>query len=254
MRSCPFHGVRKVIWDSSRILSRELLQTPKDTDTQSALWVYSELGDIISEIFPEPFFEREIDDREFFWVYPLYAKSIFQKIWEEQIRNFFQEERIRWIVYPKREGMKLYPTTIEETIEKGWWHACYIIAVLINEILRNKWNEKEYEESLKEAQRILLLLWRQHLNIETWFVLNIDRILGGKYYLDTVYDSIDKIGAVNLPGLWCPALFFGDKRVGTSLFQWMSQNMLRAYKNKSSSKLLGESVLLGFQRVLSNIK
>ena len=253
MQSCPFHWVRKLIGDGSRIFSRELMQSPKDTHTKLALWAYGELGDIISEIFPESFFEKEIDDRKFFWVYPLYAKSIFQKLWEEQIRAFFQKERTRWIIYPKREGMKLYPTNIEETVTQWWWHACYMIAVFINEILRKRRNEEKYEESLKEAQKILILLWRQHLNIETWFVLNIDRILGGRCYLDTVYDSIDKIGAINLPALWCPALFFGDKRVGISLFRWISQIMIRVYKNKSSTQLLWESVLLGFQRVLSKI-
>lgn len=253
MNTCPFHRVRAFISHGSKFLSKDLLMSPTEEDKKKSMESYELLGGIISEIFPESFFETEIEHEAFSWVWPIDANTIFQKQGEARIRDFFQKERERWFTHPWREWMKFYPTSLEETIKKWWWHACYIIAVFLNHILREKRTEIEYKDFLREAEKILILLWRQHLNIETWFVLNIDQILARRTHLDTVYDSTDKLSNTDLPALWCPALFFGDKRVAGSLFDWMSRGMMRSYKNKSSTRIIGEKIGLWFQKVLSNM-
>ncbi len=253
MKKCPFHSsLRPSIKSLGDIFEREILKTSEDNSV--AIKSYEDFGDLISEIFPPSFFDSDIDARDFLGIYPIHSKSLFQKRGESHIKNYFKIEKQRGTEFSPKKWTKLYPWSPEEALILWWWHACYIMVVFLNQILRKKYTTHEYDEFGKEAYKILTILARQHLSIETGFALNIDNILSRWVErTSTIYDDIDKINFVWLPALGCPALFFWDKRVGKMLFDWIARHMIMAYWAKSWIKILSEKIKLSFAEILIKI-
>lgn len=254
MKKCPFHSsLRPSIVSLGGRLEKEILRVWEDVSV--ATKSYEDFGDLISEIFPPSFFESDIDTQEFFGMYPIDSKSLFEKRGEKQIKKYFETEKQRAIEFAPKKWTKLYPWSPEEAIIQWWSHACYIMVIFLNQILKKQYTDYEYDEFSKEAYKILTVLARQHLSVETGFALNIDSILSrGVDRTSTIYDDIDKINFVWLPALGCPALFFWDKRVGKMLFDWITRHMIMVYSTKSWSKIISEKILLSFRKIVNRIQ
>ena len=235
MKWCPFHeGLwrdMRQVWDDTYALSSDIRDNNDSTETTK---FYKTLGDIISDIFLPDFFEQSIDCDKFKTIWFRNSYKIFQKIGETKILQYFTAERRKWRILSAMSWTKLYPMSPEEIIIAGWWHACYIVWVLVRHSMKN-WIDNDTYRTLSriEAKRIVMILASMHLNIESAFVTHIDTILSRGYVSSgNIYNTLDTKSWLHLPVLWCPAIFFWDKRIGKSLFTWIQETLEKEYPSR----------------------
>ena len=235
MNHCPIQPeLTRELHNISELIFQSLKIPWWDDRTPEAIEAYSTLWSIISEIFTPDFFDDLSNTVDLKGIDITEAHTVFAKKWLTHMMHFFVNERKKWRIFPSLKGSKLYPSDAETIIIMGWQHACFLIWVFLSRALESKSNEAEMKQEIDETRRFAMVLARTHLYIETSIVRHLEQILSEwRINTEQIYNGIHAATWFDLPALGCPAIFFGDKRVGKSLFDGMRWKMEQHYRPRT---------------------
>lgn len=242
-------------WGAVYEYFRNHAQNNRLSDAQEA---YTLAWDIISEALQPDFFELLWNRVNLEWVPIEEAHDAFSRIWLSHLMTFFTSERKKWRYFPSHKGCKLFPNDIESIIILWWQHACFIIWFMVRHAIQNSrksLDSSDFGDNIDETRRFVMMLARSHLYIETSVVAKMEKILSEwRISTEAIYDWINDLVWFELPALWCPAIFFGDKRVGKSLFECMRKRMEEQYMIPSWWNCPVRKIRLLFSKLMNRLK